>query len=57
MQDYINLSLLLFAYATLAGIAIGISVCTVNYLLIRASKIENVNQMQQITKAKYQKMA
>jgi len=59
MQDYINLLLLLFAYAILAWMIIGISVLTVNYLSSRASKIEIVNQMQQTTEVQneYQRMA
>ncbi len=59
MQDYINLLLLLFAYAILAWMIIGISALTVNYLSARVFKIENANRIQQTTEVqnKYQRMA
>ncbi len=52
MQDYINLLILLLAYAIVSCILIGISVFIVNYL-DRASKIENAR----IQQRRYQKIS
>jgi len=56
MQDYINLSLLLFTYGISVIVLVGISILTVNYLSIRAYKIENVNRIHHTKEAEYQKV-